>query len=222
MSIDVLQSTNIPAGTWTIDPSHSEVGFTARHLMSKVRGQFEKFEGQIVTGDAPLRDRDDRPQLGQHPRGEPRRAPALRRLLRRGEQRPDDLHLHHVRAGRQGSAGHRRPDAQGRHQAGHARRRGPRLRDRPLGRHPRRLRGHHEISRKEFGVDFKIPMDGGRLLVGDKINVIIAVQAILEQDEPPLTAAPARSCERPPVPREPGAVARRYARSRVSQLALSA
>ena len=52
MSIDVL-STSIPAGTWNIDPSHSEVGFTARHLMSKVRGQFEKFEGQIVTGDTP-------------------------------------------------------------------------------------------------------------------------------------------------------------------------
>ena len=52
MSIDALQTT-IPAGTWAIDPSHTEVGFTARHLMSKVRGQFEKFEGQIVTGDAP-------------------------------------------------------------------------------------------------------------------------------------------------------------------------
>ena len=56
MSIDVLSST-IPAGTWNIDPSHSEVGFTARHLMSKVRGQFEKFEGQIVTGDTPVGDR---------------------------------------------------------------------------------------------------------------------------------------------------------------------
>src|SRR3954453_21271334 len=53
MSIDVLQSTNIPAGTWSIDASHSEVGFTARHLMSRVRGLFEKFEGQIVTGEAP-------------------------------------------------------------------------------------------------------------------------------------------------------------------------
>ena len=51
MSIDVLQSTSIPAGTWNIDASHSEMGFTARHLMSKVRGRFEKFEGQIVTGE---------------------------------------------------------------------------------------------------------------------------------------------------------------------------
>ena len=73
MSIDVL-STTIPAGTWTIDPSHSEVGFTARHLMSKVRGQFEKFEGQIVTGDTPVGDRHHRPELDQHPRREPRRA----------------------------------------------------------------------------------------------------------------------------------------------------
>ena len=46
--------TEIVAGTWTIDPSHSEVGFTVRHLMTKVRGQFEKFEGSIVTGDAPF------------------------------------------------------------------------------------------------------------------------------------------------------------------------
>jgi polyisoprenoid-binding protein YceI len=43
--------TELVAGTWTIDPSHSEVGFTVRHLMTKVRGQFEKFEGKLVTGD---------------------------------------------------------------------------------------------------------------------------------------------------------------------------
>ena len=53
MSIDTIQTqtTQVPAGTWTIDPSHSEVGFTVRHLMTKVRGQFEKFEGTIVTTD---------------------------------------------------------------------------------------------------------------------------------------------------------------------------
>jgi len=44
------ESTEIIAGTWTIDGSHSEVGFTVRHLMSKVRGQFERFEGTITTG----------------------------------------------------------------------------------------------------------------------------------------------------------------------------
>ena len=51
MSIDVATNTGLPTGTWSIDPSHSDVGFTARHLMSKVRGLFEKFEGQIVISD---------------------------------------------------------------------------------------------------------------------------------------------------------------------------
>ena len=50
--------TSIPgyvAGTWSIDPVHSEVGFAARHMMvSKVRGRFRTFSGQIVTGADPL------------------------------------------------------------------------------------------------------------------------------------------------------------------------
>ena len=43
---------DLPTGTWTIDPSHSELGFVARHLMvSKVRGQFKEFEGSVKVGD---------------------------------------------------------------------------------------------------------------------------------------------------------------------------
>jgi polyisoprenoid-binding protein YceI len=43
------------AGTWAVDPVHSEVSFLVRHMMvSKVRGRFDKFEGTIVTGDDPL------------------------------------------------------------------------------------------------------------------------------------------------------------------------
>lgn len=35
-------------GTYTIDPSHSEVGFVVRHMgFSKVRGRFEKVEGRL-------------------------------------------------------------------------------------------------------------------------------------------------------------------------------
>jgi polyisoprenoid-binding protein YceI len=43
------------AGTWEIDAVHSHVGFVARHLMvSKVRGSFTKFEGEIITAENPL------------------------------------------------------------------------------------------------------------------------------------------------------------------------
>jgi polyisoprenoid-binding protein YceI len=37
-------------GTWTIDPVHSYAGFVVKHSMvSKVRGQFESVNGQIIT-----------------------------------------------------------------------------------------------------------------------------------------------------------------------------
>lgn len=43
------------AGTWVIDPSHSEVSFSVRHLLiSKVKGKFEKFDATFVTGENPL------------------------------------------------------------------------------------------------------------------------------------------------------------------------
>lgn len=43
------------AGTWDIDPVHSEVSFVVRHMVvSKVRGRFNAFSGSIVTGETPL------------------------------------------------------------------------------------------------------------------------------------------------------------------------
>ena len=40
------------AGTWEIDPVHSEVSFVVRHLVvSKVRGRFDRFSGTIVTNE---------------------------------------------------------------------------------------------------------------------------------------------------------------------------
>ena len=43
------------AGTWSIDPVHSHVEFSVRHMMvSKVRGKFTNFSGELVTGATPL------------------------------------------------------------------------------------------------------------------------------------------------------------------------
>jgi polyisoprenoid-binding protein YceI len=40
------------SGTWAVDPVHSDVSFTVRHLgVSKVRGIFENFSGEIVLAD---------------------------------------------------------------------------------------------------------------------------------------------------------------------------
>ena len=57
MTASSTETTSIPgyeAATWNIDPTHSEVGFSVRHMMvSKVRGRFTTFSGQFVTGDNP-------------------------------------------------------------------------------------------------------------------------------------------------------------------------
>ena len=42
----------LPTGTWTVDPAHTEVGFVARHLMvTKVRGSFTGVEGTVEAAD---------------------------------------------------------------------------------------------------------------------------------------------------------------------------
>jgi polyisoprenoid-binding protein YceI len=38
----------VSAGTWVFDPAHSVMGFAVRHLMSKVRGTFSEFSGEIT------------------------------------------------------------------------------------------------------------------------------------------------------------------------------
>jgi polyisoprenoid-binding protein YceI len=43
-------------GTWTVDPSHSEVGFVVRHLMvSKVKGRFADVSGTITVAENVLK-----------------------------------------------------------------------------------------------------------------------------------------------------------------------
>lgn len=45
-----MSSVNDFAGSYTIDPAHSEIGFTARHAMvTKVRGSFTDFTGSATT-----------------------------------------------------------------------------------------------------------------------------------------------------------------------------
>jgi len=51
-----IENVRVPAtGVWRIDPSHSDLRITARHLMvAKVRGTFTEFAGTIVVADDPL------------------------------------------------------------------------------------------------------------------------------------------------------------------------
>mgnify|MGYP001259037004 CR=1 FL=1 len=179
-----MSTPQIPAGTWTIDPSHSEVGFSVRHLMvSKVKGNFETFEGTITIAEDPLQSsvtaevdlssintRDE--QRDGHLRSadffEVENHPKLTFTSTSVEPKGDD----YVVTGDLSIKGTTKsvvldlefngvhPDPWGGTRAGFS--------------------AETEISRKEFGVDFEIPMDGGGVVVGDKIKVLLEVEAVLQ------------------------------------------
>ena len=116
------------AATWTLDPAHSSVQFSVRHMMvSNVRGEFAKVAGTVQGDETKPTEAviDGHHRRGQHrhPRGEARRAPEERRLPRRREASDDHLQVEADRAGgRRQVQGDRRPHAARRHQGGRARR----------------------------------------------------------------------------------------------------
>jgi polyisoprenoid-binding protein YceI len=55
MTTSTIDIPGYKAGTWVLDPSHSEVGFSVRHMMiSKVRGAFAIKEATLVAPENPL------------------------------------------------------------------------------------------------------------------------------------------------------------------------
>jgi polyisoprenoid-binding protein YceI len=54
-SATTLEIPGYLAGTWDIDPTHTDVGFVVRHMVvAKVRGRFDKVSGHIVTAENPF------------------------------------------------------------------------------------------------------------------------------------------------------------------------
>ncbi len=48
-----LQALPLPAGSWNLDPNHSGVDFSIRHLgLSNVRGRFDRFDAALVVGES--------------------------------------------------------------------------------------------------------------------------------------------------------------------------
>jgi polyisoprenoid-binding protein YceI len=55
-AVRTVDGAEVPAaGTYVLDPSHSQVGFAVRHVMiSKTRGRFSDFAGTVEIGENPL------------------------------------------------------------------------------------------------------------------------------------------------------------------------
>ena len=170
-------------GTWAIDPVHSDVSFTVKHMMvSKVRGRFGAVEGQLVTAADPLQSsveatidmvsidtnnaqRDahirsaDFFEVETHP-NMTFRSTGIRadgddflvdgELTIKGITKPVTLAL---------ELGGFGPDAYGGTRAGFS--------------------ATTTINRRDFGVDISMPLDGGGVVVGDKVTVSLDIEAVL-------------------------------------------
>lgn len=172
--------TGIVAGTWTIDPAHSEVGFTVRHLMTKVRGQFTSFEGRLTTG-ADLSGTSAEATID------------LNSIDTRDAQR--DGHLRSADffdTENSGPMTFRSTSFDGATAQGELSIKGVTRTVEldveflgvdvdPYGNTKIGFEASTEISRKDFGVDFNIPLDGGKLLIGDKVSITLSIQAGLDQ-----------------------------------------
>jgi len=54
-----LPSTDL-VGAWTVDPAHSRLGFSVRHMMvSKLRGQFSEYDADVTIAEDPSQSRVD-------------------------------------------------------------------------------------------------------------------------------------------------------------------
>lgn len=57
LALGLFSASHSFADTWSVDPVHSNVIFSVKHLMvSTVKGTFDKFEGQAVAADSTLED----------------------------------------------------------------------------------------------------------------------------------------------------------------------
>jgi polyisoprenoid-binding protein YceI len=172
------------AGTWAIDAAHSEVAFAVRHMMvSKVRGRFTEFSGTLVTGETvETSSVEAEIDLQSVTTGNPQRDEHLRSpdffetdvhpkmIFRSTSVRPDgdawvitgdlslkgitrsvDLETELVGIG---------PDAYGGVRAGFAAR--------------------TTINRRDFNVNWSAAIEGGGVVVSDKVEIVLDIQAVLQ------------------------------------------
>jgi polyisoprenoid-binding protein YceI len=170
-------------GTWTIDSAHTTLTFAVRHLMSRVRGTFTDVSGQIVTSADPV--------------GSTAAAVIAVSSVRTGNQMRDD----HLR-----SADFF--DAEWHPVMTFTSKMLREVDDcwlltgdltikdvtRPvhlevdfLGTDPTGMQGETRIgfsaratiSRRDFGITFGLATDGSKIVVADKVEIILDVQAFL-------------------------------------------
>jgi polyisoprenoid-binding protein YceI len=171
-------------GTYTIDPAHSSIGFTARHAMvTKVRGTFNEFEGTaVLDGDTPASS-SARVTIKVHS------------IDTRNGQRDDHLRSNDFFSMDEFpeitfvSTGARQVDENTFELTGDLTVKGVTksvtipfeyqgAAQDPFGNTRVGFEGSTVINRKDFGVNFNAPLETGGVLVSDKVTLEFDISAI--------------------------------------------
>ena len=179
-------TTSIPglvAGTYALDTAHSEIGFTVRHLMTKVRGTFQEYAGEIVVKDSLEESTANvTVELGSvHTRSEQRdghlrsgdffdaeNSPKMTFTSTAFKPEGDD----YVLAGELTIKNVTKPVELAVEFLG--------VDQNAYGQTIIGFEASTSISRKDWGIDFNVPLEGGKLLIGDKVDIHLDVQAALQ------------------------------------------
>ena len=172
----------LEAGPWEVDTAHSSVEFEARHLMvTKVKGRFTSFEGTLHIAEDPLQSwleaSVDLASVETHDenRDAHLRSPDFfdvenhpKMTLVSSGLRPDGDH--YVLSADVTVRGVTRPvefrlEFHGVEQD-------------PWGGERAGFTATAEVNRKDWGLQWNVPLDGGGVLVSDKVKIVIEVQAI--------------------------------------------
>lgn len=183
-------ATTIPgylAGTWEIDGTHSDVSFSVRHMMvSKVRGRFNDLSGRIVTGaDLPGSSVTAEIAVDSFDTGNAQRDEHIRSadFLHTAEHPTMSYRSTGIRAdgedfvvdGELTLRGVTKPVSLALEVTGF----GPD----PFGGTRVGFSASATIDRKDFGIDTTLPLDGGGVVVGDKISITLDIQGVLAEPQ---------------------------------------
>lgn len=180
-----MSEQQLPTGTWRVDPVHSEVTFSVRHMMvSKVRGSFEQFDATLTVPEDPFTSsleatidassiNTGNQQRDDHVRSadffDVENHPQFHFISTEARQSDDGF----VLTGDLTIKGNTNPVEMKLEFNGTTRD--------PYGMLRAGFHAETEISRKAFGVDIEMPMEGGGVVVGDRIRIEIDAELTLDE-----------------------------------------
>jgi polyisoprenoid-binding protein YceI len=174
-------------GVWEIDPAHSSVEFVARHLLSKTRGRFSDFRGDLAIADDPAQSgvevtidaasiETGNPDRDAHLRSadflDVERFPSL--SFRSTAVRSGDEPGHYLVDGDLTIRDVTRPVTLDVEYHGWS--------DDPLGDQRAGFSANTQIERADFGAGWNVVVETGRLLVGKTVRIELEVEAVLRSE----------------------------------------